>query len=99
MGVIDSLKNIFSEGAGKQDFLEADPYWDQSNIPVNTYKNKAPFTGKIVSTKRIVGAAATGETCDIVMSHDGEPSDPAGPEKKNPDSRIAHTLYPLQPPS
>eukprot|EP00962_Isochrysis_galbana_P026523 scaffold8236_cov123-Isochrysis_galbana.AAC.7 len=72
MGVIDSLKNIFGEG--KQDFLEADPYWDQSNIPVNTYKNKAPFTGKIVSTKRIVGAAATGETCDIVMSHDGEPS-------------------------
>ena len=30
----------------KQDFLEADPYWDQTNVPVNVYKNKAPFTGK-----------------------------------------------------
>ena len=53
--------------APAQDFLEAEPYWDQSTIPVNTYKNKAPFVGKIVSTKRIVGpealpaAAATGE--------------------------------------
>ena len=43
---------------GKQDFLEAEPYWDQSTIPVNTYKNKAPFVGKIVSTKRIVGPEA-----------------------------------------
>jgi len=58
--------------SGKQDFLEASPFWDQSNIPINTYKNKAPFTGKIISVKRIVGAAATGETCDIVMSHGGK---------------------------
>mmetsp|Transcript_45943 Transcript_45943/g.152305 ORF Transcript_45943/g.152305 Transcript_45943/m.152305 type:complete len:383 (+) Transcript_45943:46-1194(+) len=57
---------------GKQDFLEAEPYWDQSTIPVNTYKNKAPFVGKIVSTKRIVGPEATGETCDVVMSHGGK---------------------------
>merc|ERR1719327_461402 len=33
--------------------------------------NKAPFTGKIVSTKRIVGPEATGETCDIVIDHGG----------------------------
>jgi ferredoxin--NADP+ reductase len=59
-------------GAAKQDFLEADPYFDQSNIPVNTYKNKAPFTAKVVSVKRIVGPEATGETCDIVMSHGGK---------------------------
>merc|ERR1719298_60189 len=53
----------------KQDFLEASPYWDQSTVPVNTYKNKAPFTGKVVSTKRIVGPKATGETCHIIIDH------------------------------
>jgi len=57
---------------GKQDFLEASPYWDQSDIPINTYKNKAPFTAKVVSTKRIVGPQATGETCHIIMSHEGK---------------------------
>ena len=35
----------------KQDFLEADPYWDMSGIPNNTFKPKEPFTGKIVSYK------------------------------------------------
>merc|ERR1719326_1573978 len=62
------------EGAtsAKQDFLEADPYWDQSNIPLNTYKNKEPFTGKIISCKRIVGPNATGETCHIIMDHQGK---------------------------
>ena len=44
-----------SASSGKQDFLEADPYWDQSGVPVNTYKNKSPFTSKVVSVKRIVG--------------------------------------------
>jgi ferredoxin--NADP+ reductase len=58
--------------ATKQDFLEADPYWDQSNVPVNVYKNKAPFVGKVVSTKRIVGPKATGETCHIVIDHKGD---------------------------
>ena len=56
----------------KQDFLEADPYWDQSTVPVNVHKNKAPFTGKVVSTKRIVGPKATGETCHIVIDHKGK---------------------------
>lgn len=56
----------------KQDFLEADPYWDVSNIPLNTYKNKAPMIGKVVSVKRIVGPDATGETCDIIISHGGK---------------------------
>lgn len=55
-----------------QDFLEASPYWDQSNVPVNVYKNKAPFTGKVVSTKRIVGPQATGETCHIIIDHKGD---------------------------
>merc|ERR1719181_2220655 len=58
--------------SGKQDFLEAEPYWDQSGVPVNTYKNKAPFIAKVVSVKRIVGPEATGETCDIVMDHQGK---------------------------
>merc|ERR1719199_2280784 len=56
----------------KQDFLEATPHWDQSTIPVNTYKNKTPFTGKVVSTKRIVGPKATGETCHIIIEHEGK---------------------------
>jgi ferredoxin--NADP+ reductase len=58
--------------AGKQDFLEASPYYDQSGIPINTFKAKAPFTAKVVSTKRIVGPQATGETCHIIMSHGGK---------------------------
>mmetsp|Transcript_10691 Transcript_10691/g.22576 ORF Transcript_10691/g.22576 Transcript_10691/m.22576 type:complete len:605 (+) Transcript_10691:44-1858(+) len=57
--------------SASQDFLEADPYWDQSTVPVNVHKNKAPFTGKVVSTKRIVGPKATGETCHIVIDHEG----------------------------
>jgi ferredoxin--NADP+ reductase len=43
------------KASGKQDFLEANPYYDQSNIPINTFKAKTPFTGKVVSVKRIVG--------------------------------------------
>merc|ERR1711988_1242024 len=58
--------------AKKQDFLEAEPYWDQSSVPVNTYKNKSPFIAKVVSTKRIVGPKATGETCDVVTNHGGD---------------------------
>merc|ERR1719424_367627 len=58
--------------APKQNFLEADPYYDMSGIPVNTYKNTAPFVGKITSVKRIVGPKATGETCDIVIDHEGK---------------------------
>merc|ERR1719424_2725191 len=67
-----NMDSALSASSGKQDFLEADPYWDQSGVPVNTYKNKAPFTAKVVSTKRIVGAQATGETCHIIMSHEGK---------------------------
>eukprot|EP00977_Amphora_coffeiformis_P008445 scaffold1912_cov167-Amphora_coffeaeformis.AAC.44 len=63
---------LMGGGEKKQDFLEASPYWDQSTVPVNVYKNKAPFTGKVVSTKRIVGPKATGETCHIVIDHKGD---------------------------
>ncbi|GAX13963.1 ferredoxin--NADP+ reductase [Fistulifera solaris] len=58
--------------SGKQDFLEAEPYWDQTNVSVNVYKNKAPFVGKVISTKRIVGPKATGETCHIIIDHKGD---------------------------
>jgi len=69
MGLRSAIKSIFNK---KQNFLEADPYWDQSTVPVNTYKNKSPFTAKITSCKRIVGAEATGETCHIIMDHKGK---------------------------
>jgi ferredoxin--NADP+ reductase len=61
-----------SSPAKAQNFLEADPYWDQSGVPVNTYKNKAPYTSKVISVKRIVGPTATGETCHIIMNHEGK---------------------------
>merc|ERR1711966_198679 len=61
-----------SPSGKKQDFLEASPYWDQSAVPVNTWKNKSPYTAKIVSCKRIVGPEATGETCHIIFDHKGE---------------------------
>ena len=49
-----------------QEPLEAMP------VPINTYKNKAPFEATVKSVERIVGPNATGETCHIVIEHDGE---------------------------
>jgi len=47
---------VFDSNTKKgEDFLEATPYYDTKNIPLNTYKNKEPHTGKVVSVKRIVG--------------------------------------------
>jgi len=60
------------EGEKKEDFLEADPYWNQSTVPMNTAKAKSPHVSKVISTKRIVGPKATGETCHIIMDHNGE---------------------------
>ena len=39
---------------------------------VNTFKNKSPHTAKVISAKRIVGPKATGETCHIIMDHQGK---------------------------
>ena len=50
-----AFASAVAKPAGSQAFLEADPYWDQSTVPVNTYKNKSPFTAKVISVKRIVG--------------------------------------------
>jgi len=70
---LGALDAAFGKATSKtQDFLEANPYYDQSNIPLQTYKAKEPFIGKIISTKRIVGAQATGETCNIVIDHFGK---------------------------
>ena len=71
MGLLNTL-TLGLLGEKEQNFLEAKPYYDQSGVPVNTFKNKSPHTGKIVSVKRIVGAAATGETCDIIIDHAGK---------------------------
>ena len=61
-----------ASASGKQDFLEANPYFDQSNIPLQTFKAAAPHVGKVISVKRIVGANAVGETCDVVIDHFGK---------------------------
>jgi len=65
-------KPAFSTQIAAEDFLEAEPYYDQSTVPTNKFKNKAPFAGKVVSSKRIVGPQATGETCHIIIDHDGD---------------------------
>ena len=66
------FSSIFSKATSKtQDFLEANPYWDQTNIPLQLFKAKEPHIGKVVSVKRIVGAQATGETCNIIIDHQG----------------------------
>merc|ERR1712100_451898 len=41
-------------------------------LPMNTFKNKAPFTGTVKSVERIVGPNATGETCHIIIEHGGK---------------------------
>ena len=53
MGLLNTL-TLGLLGEKEQNFLEAKPYYDQSGVPVNTFKNKSPHTGKIVSVKRIV---------------------------------------------
>lgn len=55
-----------------QGFLEFDPYFDKTNLPKNTFKAKAPFVAKVISTKKISGPKANGETWDVVLSHGGD---------------------------
>ena len=45
---------------------------EKGELPLNTYGNKAPFEGKILSVERIVGPKATGETTHIVIEHGGK---------------------------
>ena len=41
-------------------------------MTVNVAKAKDPLIGKIVSVARMVGPNAPGETCNIVIDHQGE---------------------------
>ena len=45
---------------------------EKGEVPMNTFGNKAPFAGKIVSVERIVGPKATGETTHIIIDHQGK---------------------------
>ena len=46
--------------------FEVEPYHAiLPNLPLNTFKNKAPHTGSIISVKRIVGTNAPGEVCHV----------------------------------
>lgn len=70
---LDQLDSVYGKAtSAEQDFLEFDPYYDQSNLPLQLFTAKEPHTGKIISVKRIVGADATGETCDIIIDHGGK---------------------------
>jgi len=73
--VIDkaTLDSVYNKAVNRgQDFLEFNPYYDMSSMPLNTYKNKEPYIGKVVSVKKIVGPQATGETCHIIIDHQGK---------------------------
>lgn len=60
-------KTIPASGRGKcPAALEKGP------MPLNTFGNKDPFKGKIVSVERIVGPKATGETTHIIIDHQGK---------------------------
>merc|ERR1712176_962968 len=72
MGTLNAAPKFGTSLNLKQDFLEYTPYHDHSGVKVNQYKNKKPFTGKVVSTKRIVGPKATGETCHIIINTEGD---------------------------
>lgn len=45
---------------------------EKGAMPLNTFGNKDPFKGKIVSVERIVGPKATGETTHIIIDHQGK---------------------------
>jgi sulfite reductase alpha subunit-like flavoprotein len=53
------------------DFLETDPYYDHSNIPMHLFSPKEPCAAQIVSVKRINGPKAPGEVCEVVVNHGG----------------------------
>jgi len=71
-GAFDSAMGASAAAEGDLAYLEASPYWDQSTIPLQLFKAKEPLAGKIISVKRIVGAQATGETCDVIINHFGK---------------------------
>lgn len=56
----------------KQGFLEAEPYWDNSKVPLHLYKAKEPYIGKIVSVKKLGGEKAAGDVYEVVVDHQGK---------------------------
>ncbi|KAG0470834.1 hypothetical protein HPP92_017534 [Vanilla planifolia] len=44
---------------------------DAKEPPLNLYKPKEPYTATILSVERLVGPKAPGETCHIVIDHQG----------------------------
>ncbi|KAG5184886.1 hypothetical protein JKP88DRAFT_269683 [Tribonema minus] len=61
----------FIYGATMQQ-LEANPYWDQSGVPTNTFKPKEPYPGTILSVERLTGAKSPGEVCHVTIDHGGK---------------------------
>ena len=52
--------------------LEVEPYHAiLPNLPLNTFKPKAPLAASIISAKRIVGADAPGEVCHVEIGTGG----------------------------
>ena len=51
--------------------LEVEPYWDLSNLPINTFKPKKPHLAAITSVRRIVGLDAPGEVCQVDIDTGG----------------------------
>ncbi|CAD7704664.1 unnamed protein product [Ostreobium quekettii] len=45
---------------------------EDGDLPMNTFKNKQPFVGEVISVERIVGPKATGETCHIRIRTKGK---------------------------
>ena len=58
---VGSVSPTGSGGELAQNFLEFEPYHDMSTMPLNTFKNAAPFEGKIVSVEKISGPTANGD--------------------------------------
>lgn len=71
-GKVEGASGPTVPGDTALDFLEASPYYDQSGVQVNIVKQKNPLIGKIMSVQRIVGPSAPGETCNIVIDHEGK---------------------------
>merc|ERR1712106_918154 len=77
MGDAAKMESAFSAAtaspSGMQDFLEASPYTDQSGVPINTYKNKAPHTKPGDEVKltgpsgKVMGIPESTPNADLIM--------------------------------
>ena len=53
-------------------FLEADPHFDISNIPMHLHKQKEPLIGKVVSVHSLLRPQGVGDVCNIIINHSGK---------------------------